>query len=221
LSADYPNKLTLGSEVSDREIRGARVMYVRRNLIGIKSRVKFCENSTDIPSASLKTWENGYFGGLTESGAEKVAEYIKTFNIYCSPTWLLYGIGEPPQVMADDFIQPNEEHAKQIAQEILLFHQQNNAVESIVTDETMIPLLYPSYYVGGIIAENIDRIINQNCIVTDINDHEYIRRLTYGNKPGEYNLICLNPNTEKENLKNVKIKQAARIVLIRDPAPLN
>lgn len=214
LNANYPNKLTLGNETSDREIRGARIMYVRQNIIGIKSRSKFCEDAPEIPPTSLKTWENGYFGGLTENGAEKISEHVKNLKVYCSPNWLLYGIGIPPQIITSDFLRPDENHFKQIVKEMLVFHEQKNATTATVIDEAMAPFAYPGYYVGGVIAENMDSLINQNCIVVDTDGQQHIRKLIESDKPGTYNLICLNSEAQT---KHVKVKYAARIVLVRDP----
>lgn len=207
--------LTLGSDLTDREERGKRILYIRRRLIGIKTRTKFCEGADMKPSA-LKTWENGYLHGLTEYGAEKIAEHTRHFGMYCSPTWLLYGIGQWPMSITDDFVEPDEQHFKQLAQEALVFYQQAGVVMAVVTDEAMAPLLYPDDYVGAITLHNVDLAVNHVCIVIDDKDQVYIRRLTYSDKAGKYNLVCLNPNTEAENIQYATIKQVARIVWIRN-----
>ena len=199
---------------SSAEVRGKRIRFIRDHLLRL-TRDLFCEQ-TDITLPTLKGWELGWGGGLTLQGADKIVQRVKQLNVYCSSTWLMHGVGREAVYLTKDVdIQEHDEH--HIAKELLLFRERDNSIEAIVKDEGMTPLLYPGNFVGGIKVNNIKQAVGKECILVDDNHDIYIRILKEGDKPGLYNLCCLNqiaPVLKKE-IKNISIKIAAPIVFIR------
>ena len=199
---------------SNAESRGKRIRFIRDHLLS-KSREEICK-SADVTAQALKGWELGWGGGLTQQGAGKFVKCVKQLGVYCTEEWLLHGIGRAATYLTRDLsIQDSDE--RHIAKELLLFKELENSIDAIINDDAMIPLLYPGNYVGGIVAKNINDIIDKDCIVIDDTDEVYIRILKHGEEPGSYNLQCLNEHTsvDKKEIKNITIKMAAPIIWIR------
>src|SRR5437879_933477 len=95
------------SKIESAEERGNRVRYVRDCLLGL-SREEFCKNS-NVTNPSLKAWELGWGGGLTESGAKKFIKQARNLGVYCTTAWLMYGIGKPATLWALDLNISEEE----------------------------------------------------------------------------------------------------------------
>lgn len=213
LSIQYMNNLLLDNP-SSAESRGKRIRFIRDHLLS-KSRGEFCE-SAGVTAQALKGWELGWGGGLTPQGAEKFVKRVKELGVYCTEEWLLHGVGRDATYLTKDLdIQDSDE--RHIAKELLLFKEIENSIDAIISDDAMIPLLYPGNYVGGVIAKNINDIIGKDCIVVDDKDEVYIRILKYGDEPGCYNLHCFNEHTsvDKKEIRNITIKMAAPIIWIR------
>lgn len=200
--------------LSSADARGKRIRFIRDHLLSL-SREEFCNNSV-ITASALKGWELGWGGGLTQQGAEKIIERARELNIYCSEPWLIHGIGRPATHLSRDLdIEEGEE--SHIAKELLLFRELPNSIDAIIKDDTMVPLLYPGNYVGGIIINNIENAIGKECIVIDDRNDIYVRILKHGQEPGRYNLHSFNEHTTlaKKEIKNILIKGVAPIVWIR------
>lgn len=196
------------------EARAKRIRYIREQLLNM-SRSELCKDS-NLVEASLKSWELAMAGGLTEKGAEKFCRLVKSFNVYCSPAWLLYEIGEGP-IKNPEKIPPSNDEDKQIANELLEFRKQPNAIDTVVKDDAMIPLLRPGDYVAGIMVKKIEKAINKECIIMTVNHNIFVRLLKLGDKTGKYLLACLNPNPviAQPEIQNVEIQWAAPILWIR------
>lgn len=208
------NNPTLDNNMSSPEARGKRIRFIREHLLSL-TREEFSRES-NITAPSLKGWELGWGGGLSQQGAEKVVLRAKQFNIYCTEAWLMHGIGRAAIHLTKDLdIQDGDE--THIAKELLLFRELENSIDTIIKDDGMIPYFYPGNYVGGLIVKNIKHAINKECIIVADNDDIYVRTLKYGDDPGLYNLCCLNDNVTlvKKEIKNILIKFAAPIVWIR------
>jgi hypothetical protein len=215
----FKSPVTIQNSVENRKERGRRIEYTRLILAGCRTRQEFCKGCLDISTGTLKNWENGYLNGLTLKGAIKIAERAKEYNIYCSPTWLMYGIGHEPTRTTPGFIEPDEKYFQQVASEMLLFCQQDHSTEANVIDDAMAPKFYPGDLVAGIVVNNIEEAINRECIVLDIDNNKYVRLLSYGDESGKFNLVSLNKNSETSDLKNIQIKTVAPIIWIRKPNP--
>ena len=198
---------------SSAESKGIRVRYVRDKLLRL-SREEFCKQSA-ISHQSLKAWELGWGGGLTENGARKFSKHAKDLGIYCSVPWVMYGIGSPPAPINLKHItlETEEEH---IARELLLFRENINAIDTVMYDDGMEPMIKKGDYIGGIAINNPKKAIGQACIVKDITGQEYIRVLQQGDQFDFFHLICLNIQTDSaKEIRNIKLEYAAPIVWLR------
>ena len=193
---------------------GKRIRFIREHLLSI-TREEFCRNS-NFTAQSLKGWELAWGGGLSRQGCLKIVLRAKEFNIYCTESWLMHGIGKTATPITKDLdIQEDEEN--HIAKELLLFRELQNSIETIIKDDGMLPFLYPGNYVGGIIVHNIERALGKECIIITDNEEVFVRVLQPGEDSARYDLVCMNEKTtlEKKEIKNTAIKFAAPIVWIR------
>jgi len=200
--------------LSSPEARSKRIRLIREHLLCL-TREDFCEGS-NITAPSLKGWELGWGGGLTQKGAEKIVKRANELNVYCTESWLMHGIGRNAALITKDLDIHNGDE-NQISKELLLFRETKNSIDTVIKDDGMIPLLYPGDYIGGIIVKQIENAIGKECIIIADNDEILVRVLKHGEEPGRYNLSCLNEHTMlvKKQIKNTAIKFAAPIVWIR------
>ncbi len=207
-------KTAITRDSSNPKNRGKRLKYIREHLLNI-SRSEFCKN-TDINAQSLKGWELAWGGGLTEKGAEKFVKRTETLGIYCSTAWLLHDIGYQPIHITDD-LDISKSEDEQIAKELLLFREQPGAIDTVISDDGMIPFFYPKDYVAGLVTKDFGMAIGKQCIVITDSDHIYVRTLQLSDKPGHYDLVCLNKYTSLNDItiENKKTRVVAPIVWIR------
>jgi len=208
------------SAPSSPEQRGKRIQFIRKHLLST-SREKFCgDNPNFVTPQTLKSWELAWGSGLTEKGAKQIVERAKELGIYCSTAWLLHGIGKEATRLTKD-LEQSAGMEEQIAKELLLFRAQPHAVDTIISDDAMVPFLYPGNYVGGIIVNDMEQAIDKDCIITDDEDQLYVRTLKYGSEPGRYHLVALNPQPifAKKEISNIIVKSAAPIVWLRRNNP--
>ena len=199
---------------SSAESRGKRIRFIREHLLS-QTREEFCRDS-NITAPSLKGWELAWGGGLSDQGAGKIVKRAKALNIYCTESWLMHGIGRTAtRITKDLFIQDGDEN--HIAKELLLFREMHNSIDTVIKDDGMFPFLYPGNYVGGIVVKNMENAIGKECIIIADNEEIFVRILKHGDKPGRYNLVCLNEHTllVKKEIINTAIKFAAPIIWIR------
>jgi len=198
------------------EERGQRVRYIRDRLLGF-SREQFCYHS-NISVHSLKAWELAWGGGLTENGAKKLVQHAKTLGIYASVAWLLHGIGNTPALITKNF-NICEEEVEHIAKELLVFKELPGSIDMLIQDDAMAPYLHPGNYVAGIIVDDLEKALDNACIIVDTDNNYYVRLLKQGDKADHYHLSCLNPNPTlaKKEIHNVQIEFAAPIIWIRKP----
>ena len=201
-------------DVSSPLARGKRIRFLREHLLYL-TREEFCRDS-NITAQSLKGWELAWGGGLSKQGAVKIANHAKNFNIYCTDSWLMYGIGRSAMLITKD-LDLKEGDERHIAKELLLFRELPHSIDTVLKDDGMVPFLYPGNYVGGIIVKNIERAIGKECIVIVDNGEILVRILKHGEESARYDLVCLNEHTTlfKKEIKNTAIKCAAPIVWIR------
>lgn len=200
--------------ISSPEARGKRIRFIREHLLSL-TREEFCRDS-NFTAQSLKGWELAWGGGLSQQGSVKIVNRAKELNIYCTVSWLMYGIGQSATQSTKDLnIQEGDEN--HIAKELLLFRELPNSIDTVIKDDGMVPSLYPGYYVGGIIVKNIESAIDKECIIIADNDEVLVRILKHGEESERYDLLCLNEKTTlvKREIKNTAIKFAAPIVWTR------
>ena len=199
---------------SSPEARGKRIRFIREHLLSL-TREEFCRDA-NFTAQSLKGWELAWGGGLSQPGALKIVKRSKDFNIYCTESWLMHGIGKNAIKITKDLNieEGDEDH---IAKELLLFRELRNSIDTVINDDGMMPFLYPGNYVGGIIVKNIERAIGKECIIIADNDEILVRILKNGEESGCYDLVCLNKSAAlvKKEIKNTAIKFAAPIIWTR------
>jgi len=204
-------------DLANAEARGKRLEYIRKHLLNL-SRPQFCENS-GILLQSLKGWELGWGGGLTEKGAEKFIKHARNLGVHCTLGWLLHGVG-PMAAQLNVYAPQNLIEDEQIAKELLVFKGQPGSVDSMVCDDLMQPMLTSGDYVAGIIVNDLNNAIDRPCIVLLEDASIWIRVLKSGDEPGCYDLASLRkPKAHLQ--KNVKLVHAAPISWIRKRHPEN
>lgn len=208
---------------ADKLERGKRVRLVR-NMTDLT--IDDFASKIGVSNRTIKYWENGEAGGLSEKGAEKIVEANDTLNIECSTIWLLYGAGSHPILVGEPYSKSlsltndlHDEHDKSIKKEIRYFHANNlNAITMQITDDGMEPYFIVGDFVGGKRKQNkeIKNALHQDCIIETKNKQFLCRRLLPGSKPKLFNLCCINQKTNAPFIINdVEIISAAPIIWIR------
>ena len=198
---------------SSPEARGKR-LRVLRMMTSLSRKEVYQE--FDLNSTTQQSWEDAKAGGLTEKGAKRAVKVFRKAGVRCSVNWLLYGIGEPPQLISYGITGDNqakvaeeEESAsavdenKAIIKELLTFRECNHdAVDIVLNDDGMAPHYHVGDYVGGrrCYGEDIQRLIGQDCIVETANNDVLLRRIRAGNKPDTYTLICTHPDSTVKDI---------------------
>lgn len=198
------------------ETRGLRIKQVRLNLLG-KSREELCTGST-IGLGTLKGWEIGVGGGVSNVGAQKLVNHLSTLGVHTTTNWILHGLG--PQPTTGMLLQQTPEEI-QIIEELLIFRKQPGSIDALITDDTMIPLFYPGNYVGGILTNNLKCCIDKACIIITADNEKLVRILENDSPSDLYTLRCQNTHTElvQPIQTDISIIAAAPIIFIRRKNP--
>jgi phage repressor protein C with HTH and peptisase S24 domain len=182
----------------------------------------------NIPSVSLKAWENGTLKP-SKPTLEKCIEAYKQEGILISEEWLLHGKGLPPKPLFQlnqYFSTPKEDNLdNELDDEISMLldiehfkKRHKNAVALIVSNDDMHPYYRCGDYVCGKLryGDDIKSAVNKDCIIHLKNGDVFFRRVIQ-DKEGRYNLISLNPwgTTDSPVLYNVDIEALAPVILHR------
>ena len=204
--------------------RGLRLKRLR-NLANLTRRD--IEDKYLIKINTLKGWEVGRHGGLTEKGAIKILKILEQEGVICNLDWILYGIGKGPTVAEKFETEPEEEsdapihlkesEEKQIIDELIFFKQNHvNSIDLIVEDDSMEPCYHTNDYVAGIkrFDKEIDKLTGLNCIVQTVDGRMLLRNLRKGMNEGCYNLISLNTqcNIDEPVIYNIELVSAAPVI---------
>lgn len=214
-----------------RRARGLRLKSIRKSLQ--LSRKAFSDRFS-ISTYTVQNWETNKNGGLTKARARDVLEWLKQAGVECTFAWLIYGVAPAPifsdpilgeisleQPIAHDLLVVEDKELRKIAEELNLFrqHYPNKVLDMIVPDDAMEPFYSKGDYVAGIkqTGHEIEKLIEQDCIVLTSENEWLVRQLKKGNSPKHYNLISANPSATSEGLcvDHVEIEMAAAIVWIR------
>ena len=185
------------------------------------------EDRYGINLNTYKGWELARHGGLSRKGAKQIVEILQNNGVMCSIEWLLYGVGEKPQLIDQfevreetagyDTTLNNSEVDKQIIQ--VFKHGYKDTIDLIIDDDGMEPYYSIGEWVLGVkrFGKEIKKFVNKNCIVQTASESVMLRHLQCGNKKNVYTLTCLNPNTfvEQPVLYNVELISIAPIIWIR------
>lgn len=192
---------------------GKRIRLLRR--IAGASRREFYERF-GINVNTLQAWEEDRTKPRVQSTA-KLINAFSSFNIVCSPKWLLTGKGMLPTILGKNILPDLPEKYGEVAltKEIDLFESANaDAVVIAVSDNMALPKYEIGDYVGGIkeFGKNIQKLAGHICIVGLPGNIVLIRKILLGN-----NSMTLIPVKQKivddtGILYRVNIEYAAKII---------
>ena len=200
--------------------RAARLRRVR-NLANL-SRKELCEKS-GVNIHTLIGWENGRFGGLSQTGAKRIINCLEKMNVCCSFSWLFNEVGPGPTVLQDDYSLFIGHHASEtdsdqaIINELTCFkNQYAEADYCILKDNSMAPMYTSGDCVAGLkrYQKDINQLIGRDCIVQTKSDNTLLRQVRKGSRPQTYTLVCHNPNYNRKDavLIDVELTSAAPII---------
>jgi len=178
------------------------------------SRNEFCDEM-GLSESTLKAWENDV-ARLTKKGAALLVDIFQKHGIYCTEEWLLTGEGFSP--LRQSYEASNQNFAEDILvqQEVdnLKRYYRKNIFSFKILDKSMAPQFRVNDWVAGILINEQDLpYFWGEVIIADV-DHDGIllRTLERGGQPGLFNLITTNPENASENLYDVRLKGAYRIL---------
>ena len=124
-------------QVDSIKSRGARAKKLR-NMANLTRKEMAEEGSININS--LKNWEVGLAGGLSEKGALKIIRRVSQFGILCSLEWLMHGVGPTPTIASPASLPVKEEADRHLETEIkFLESSKNNFIHKISEDTQQTP----------------------------------------------------------------------------------
>ena len=219
------------------EMKAYRLSRVRK--MANLSRNDF-KNKYHINADTYKGWELAKHGGLSLKGAREVIKALSTEGVYCTLEWLMYGIGNGPQIT--EFLPETQNHPllssnspqsvlnnneeKQIQQEIQAFLNGNSdAVGLAVTDDAMMPVYQIGDFIGGykFYDSEINHALGLDCIIQTNDNQRLIRRIHEGSSKNCYVLTVINHLSKINSpiMHDVKLISAAPIIWIRRKLHLN
>lgn len=212
-------KSKLKSEEALLHQRGARLRLLR-NMTGMTQAAfgKLCQ----VSEPSIRLWEKSQTTILSEKGALKIINGLKSLGIDCSLDWILSGIGDLPinQLFLTLTTQSevNEEKVSfgTLQPEINLFSKNHTgSIVTIVEDNTMEPFLQKNDIVGGtkLYGESMDHGLNRICIIEDAYKNIFIRRIikNLSNQVFRLGITNLNVNTNEAPIIDTKLLSVAII----------
>jgi hypothetical protein len=232
MTTENTHQIKILDEISSPRAKGKRLKRLR-NLANLTRRDL---EQYNINLNTLKGWEVGRHGGLTNKGAVQIIKALRDRGVDCQIDWLLYGLGRGPRIFerldgvaegegsysVEEPFQSLETGVenKKILQELIYFRQKHQHIlDFIIEDDGMSPFYVPGEYVAGIrrTGKQIVSAVNKDCIVQTDNGLMVVRRLKSTQQPDLYHLICLNPHTTVAEpiICNAKVVSVAPIIWIR------
>ncbi len=192
------------------------------------SRAEMCDDAK-LNINTLKGWELGKHGGLTENGAKKIVMRLARNFVNCSFGWLMSGIGPPPTLMQEKkslFASAENELSEEffIQNELFCFttscaNKQINFLK--VSDAAMLPTFAPNDYVAGIkyFDQHMEYLLGMSGIVELNNNISLLRKLVKNSKTKLYNLVPINPIYLEDNgiILDVNVSSFTPILWHRKP----
>ena len=186
---------------TEQQERGQRVTDHRKQLK--MSRRAFADKY-GMSENTLRAWEQGLQGGLTEKGAKILVHIFRQEGLPCSVEWLMNGKQLPrdyatktDKQVFTDFISARST----IENELAAFKKIHpSLIYSKMEDDSMLPHFSVGDLVAGLPIPHKDFVlaINLLCIVETEHEKKLIRRIMPGSKPGSYHLFSTNLNTTVE-----------------------
>lgn len=196
--------------------RGQRLKKVR-NMTNM-SRLEMCEQH-DFNVNTLKGWEIGRHGGLTENAAKMLCEAFATHGVICTVEWLLSNTGAAPQLIAEfnSKVPPKQKESLQIENELNFLRQSyTGIVDTQLNDNAMMPFYAKGDFVAGVEQSNkFEKLDKQRVIVKLANDKTVVRELR---KCTKHKTLCLfASNSKTKDLHQPEIVSIAHIIWHRCP----
>jgi HTH-type transcriptional regulator, cell division transcriptional repressor len=210
--------------------RGARLQRLRTMADLSRKAMQFYYG---INMNTLKGWELGRYGGLSEQGACKLLPIFHVKGVQVSLDWLLYRIGIGPCVIAEQrkagqptaplALPPypaNNAQIKQIIKELLYFRSQHQHVaDFMVEDDGMAPNYVAGDYLAGIkcYGQGCEVLVGHDCIVQPSLGKVLLRRIYAVDEQGLFTLGCTNAATSVKPVMDCQtgIISAAPVIWLR------
>jgi transcriptional regulator with XRE-family HTH domain len=165
-----------------------------------------------VALSTFEDWEYGKHSGLPVKRAEKMLPAFWDKEIKCTLNWLMYNIGNEPEITTTTLKINSKEiytpigkiaEEKQIAQELEYF-QKNNAgsVGFVVNDDGMLPHYAPGDIVAGIKLnkKEFKKAIGKHCLVQLNDGIMLLRNLQPTDNNNQFSLLCLNDNSKRKKI---------------------
>jgi len=202
--------------------RGIR-MATARKMAGVT--LKDLGKKYGFGYSTLRQWEHGKIGGLTNKGAKKLIEALKNEGVISNLAWLMHGTGPNPfyeQAIESGGGIPTDQSTALIAeqriisQEINYFQSLNpTAVTLMINDDAMEPLFRRGDQVGGATVPEDQRhlILHEPCIIATSDNMTLCRIVSPGSELALYDLFCTNSKTHAKPtcLNDVELLYAAPV----------
>ncbi|MDB2592575.1 hypothetical protein N9Y17_02565 [Gammaproteobacteria bacterium] len=213
-----PHAATLERKIA----RGKRLATLRKM---VASRKDFA-SKYEISTGTLQNWERARFGGLTESGVDRMLEILKKEDITATYEWIWLGIGKGPVFSSLARKQKEKSTKKQtINYEDALSNELEklrsmypNLTHTIVDSTDMIPHFLPGDTVAGVkvFGDDIEYCDGKYCIIEDEMRNKRVRLIRKSSLKDRFHLQIVNESLEKEVIEtNVKLTNAAQIFWTR------
>ncbi len=203
-------------KLTKQQERGQRIRELRRQ--GKLSRRAFAERH-GLSENTLKAWEQGLQGGLSEKGAKTLVYIFRKEGIQCSVEWLMNGKGLPIDyaTKTDKQVYNNFIAGQEHLQDELAYYKQRypSATYLAIDDDGMLPFFAIGDIVAGIMIPRKDFVlaINQVCIIETEHETKLVRRVMPGSKTHCFHLFCTNLETSVETpiIYNIGIHSIAPV----------
>jgi hypothetical protein len=222
------NNINLSSTIKMRkriseklEVISKQAERLKQVRITLRLRRNHIEKKYNIPTATLKAWENA-LTGITEKGLKRCIDVYRQEGMLLTREWILEGTGLSPRVSLDmrkylasdlrysrcrtdgisaegliggDVGNNMVDEATRILHEAAFFKESyHNSVVLAVTNDDMDPMYQIGDFVGGVFryGKSISSVNKYDCIVRLVSGELLLRRL-FRSSDGGYNLSCINP----------------------------
>jgi len=178
------------------------------------SRNEFCEHM-GLSESTLKAWENDV-ARLTKKGAALLVGIFQKHGIYCTEEWLLSGEGLSPLRQSHEASNQNFAEDILVQQEVdnLKRYYRKNIFSYKVSDKSMAPQFRINDWVAGILINEQDLpYFWGEVVIADVEGAGILlRTLERGSQPGFFDLTSTHPESVQDNLQDVRLKGAYRIL---------
>lgn len=201
--------------------RGARLQRLRR--LANLSRHEVCERA-DFNASTLKGWEIGRHGGLTERGAKLLIDFFALHGVVSTLEWLMSDEGPTPVVNTNfkNTVESFKTSKKKLAidreeyrvSELSFFlTTHGNSIHLKVADNKMQPHYLVDDLVAGIKREGAAiKKLNNQIVIIETAESEIMLGELQCKKNGSFQLVFANKKFKPEELNQDDIISAAPVI---------